>query len=63
LYLCMKLGHWDLQKSFYVRGRGMRENDGGDEPNQDNVTCNMEMSQWNLCNIYDNKNVKENFQF
>jgi hypothetical protein len=34
LYTCMKIDQGNLSKSFYVAGREMRENDGGNEPNQ-----------------------------
>jgi hypothetical protein len=47
LYTCMKSEHWNLSISFYVGGTWMRENDGGDEPNQVTLQECMEMSQWN----------------
>jgi hypothetical protein len=53
LYTCMKIDQGNLSKSFYVAGREMRENDGGNEPNQCTLWAYMEMSQWNhLYNYY-----------
>jgi hypothetical protein len=34
LYTCMKIGHWNLLKSFQVAGRGIKVSDRGDQSNQ-----------------------------